>query len=261
MPRQRPGHPGRCPTAWAAMPGRDRSRVRIASENPSPSAPIRFAVGTRTPSKASSAVGLPRMPILCSVRSTAKPGRSVSTMKHEIRACRSAPGSVTANTVTRSATDPWLMKRFVPVITYSSPSATARVRMAAASEPASASVRAKAMSLRPVARSGNQRARCSSSPASRRGSAPSSWTARMSPVVAQARLSCSIARQTVRRSAPTPPWDSGNGRPRISYSARRSLRSAGNSPARSTSAARGATRSSARAATVSRRSRCSSVSR
>ena len=33
-------------------------------------------------------------------------------------------------------------------------------------------------------------------PASRSGSAPSSWTARIRPVVAQARLICSIARQT-----------------------------------------------------------------
>ena len=40
---------------------------------PSPSSPIRFAAGTRTPSKASSAVGLPRIPILCSMRVTLKP--------------------------------------------------------------------------------------------------------------------------------------------------------------------------------------------
>ena len=61
------------PTAWAAIPGRLRSSVRIAMSNPSPSAPRRFAAGTRTLSKASSAVGLPRRPILCSIRVTAKP--------------------------------------------------------------------------------------------------------------------------------------------------------------------------------------------
>ena len=49
------------------------------------------------------------------------------------------------------------MKRLAPSMTQPSPSRTARVRMAAASEPASASVRAKAMSVRPAARSGNQR--------------------------------------------------------------------------------------------------------
>ena len=76
---------------------------------------------------------------------------------------------------------------------------------AAASDPASASVSAKAMSCSPLASAGNQRACCSGVPASVIGSDPSSWTARMSPVVAQARLSCSTARQTVRSSPPSPP--------------------------------------------------------
>ena len=49
--------------------------------------------------------------------------------------------------MTRSATDPWLMKRLDPEMTYSSPSRSARVRVAAASEPASASVIAKADEL------------------------------------------------------------------------------------------------------------------
>ena len=53
----------------------------------------------------------------------------------------------------------------------------------------------------------------------RTGSAPSPWTARMRPVVAQARLSCSIARQSVSSSPPRPPYSSGNGRPRMSCSA------------------------------------------
>ena len=56
--------PWAMPTAWAAIPGRLRSNVRMASSNPSPSSPMRFAAGTRTPSNASSAVGLPRMPHL-----------------------------------------------------------------------------------------------------------------------------------------------------------------------------------------------------
>ena len=66
--------PWAIPTACAAIPGRLRSNVRIAMPNPSPSSPIRLAAGTRTPSKASSAVGLPRIPILCSIRGTEKPG-------------------------------------------------------------------------------------------------------------------------------------------------------------------------------------------
>ena len=83
---------------------------------------------------------------------------------------------------------------------------------------------------------------------------PSSWTARISPVVAQARLSCSIARQSVRRSAPRPPYSRGTAGPGCPAAARSSLRSWGNSPVRSISAARGATRSSASVRTASRRS-------
>ena len=47
------------PTAWAAIPGRDRSNVCIAIAKPWPSSPSRLPTGTRTPSKASSAVGEP----------------------------------------------------------------------------------------------------------------------------------------------------------------------------------------------------------
>ena len=42
---------------------------------------MRLAAGTRTSSKWSSAVGEPRIPILCSRRGAEKPGVSVSTMK------------------------------------------------------------------------------------------------------------------------------------------------------------------------------------
>ncbi len=193
------------------MPGRLRSSVRIASSNPWPTSPTRFASGTRTPVKLNSAVGEPRMPILCSIRSTANPGMSFSTMKHESRLWRgvSAASSVTAKTAIRSATLPWLMKRFEPSRTHSAPSPLpgrrALVRAAATSLPASASVRAKAMSFRPAARSGNQRSFCSSVPARSSGSDASSWTARIRPLVAQTRLICSTARQTVSSSPPRPP--------------------------------------------------------
>ena len=130
-----------------------------------------------------------------------------------------------------------------------------------ASEPASASVSAKAMSRSPDASDGNQRDRCSSVPARSIGSEPSSWTARISPVVAQARLSCSMARQSVRRSPPRPPYASGNGRPRMSCAASSARTSCGNSDVRSISAARGAIRSSARTRTASRSISWSSVRR
>ena len=94
--------------------------------------------------------------------------------------------------------------------------ADGRVRIAAASEPASASVRANAMSRSPDASRGNQRACCSGVPARSSGSEPSSWTARISPVVAQARLSCSTARQTSgarRRARRARPGTAGPGCP------------------------------------------------
>ncbi len=57
----------------------------------------------------------------------------------------SAPlsGSVTAKTITKSASLPPVMKVFSPLITHWSPSRRARVRMLRASEPASGSVIAK----------------------------------------------------------------------------------------------------------------------
>ena len=91
--------------------------MRIAIAKPSPSSPIRFAAGTRTPLNASSAVGLPRIPILCSIRGTEKPSVGTSTTKHDSRLWRAPSGSVSAKTVMRSATDPWLMNRFEPSIT------------------------------------------------------------------------------------------------------------------------------------------------
>jgi hypothetical protein len=62
-------------------------------------------------------VGLPRIPILCPILVTPKPSAGTSTTKHERRRRRSASGFVTAKTVMRSATDPWLMNRFEPVRT------------------------------------------------------------------------------------------------------------------------------------------------
>ncbi len=94
-----------------------RSRVAIAILKPSPSAPSRFAAGTRTSSNVSSAVGEPRMPILCSTRGAAKPGVSVSTMKALIPLRPPAAGSVRAKTVSTLATEPWVMKRLLPLST------------------------------------------------------------------------------------------------------------------------------------------------
>ena len=79
------------------MPGRDRSRICIASLNPWPSTPNRFSAGTRQPSKMSSPVVEPLIPSFGSIRPTWNPGRSASTRKAEMPLCPSV-GSVFANT-------------------------------------------------------------------------------------------------------------------------------------------------------------------
>ena len=72
--------PWAMPTAWAPMAGRLRSRVCMAMVKPMPSSPTRLAAGTRTSSKTTSAVGLPRRPILSSCGATLTP-QSASTTK------------------------------------------------------------------------------------------------------------------------------------------------------------------------------------
>ena len=72
------------PSAWAAIPGRERSSTRIAVRNPVPSSPTSASAGTRQPSNTSSPVVEPLMPIFGSIRATEKPGASFSTMKAEI---------------------------------------------------------------------------------------------------------------------------------------------------------------------------------
>jgi hypothetical protein len=187
------------------MPRRERSSVSIAILNPSPSSPSRFSTGTRTSSKVSSAVGEPRIPILCSTRGAAKPGVSASTMKALIPLRPPASGSVRAKTVSRFATLPWVMKRLLPLRTYSSPSRTARIRLAATSLPAAASVSAKAASHSPEARRGKYRSFCSSLPARMIGSAPSFWTMGMSEVVASARAISSTRMDCAIVSSAVPP--------------------------------------------------------
>ena len=103
-------------------------------------------------------------------------------------------------------------------------------------------------------------ARCSSSPASLRPSEPSSCTARRRPVVAQTLEISSIATSTISAPVPVPPYSSSKGRPKMSYSRNSSTMSHGNSAVLSISSARGATRSRASVRTMSRISRCSSVS-
>ena len=90
-------------------------------------------------------------------------------------------------------------------------------------------------------------------------SEPSSWTARMRPLVAQTFETSSIATRASSVPVPVPPHSSSKRRPKISCSRKSSTTSQGNSCEASISAARGAIRSRARSRTSSRISRCSSL--
>ena len=77
-----------------------------------------------------------------------------------------SPSPVRAVIVTHSVTSvpALVMKIFAPLTTHSPSRSSARVRVAPASEPASASVRPNAASLLPEARSGSHCRLCSSVP-------------------------------------------------------------------------------------------------
>ncbi len=108
---------------------------------PAASSPSRFAAGTRQPSKTSSPVVEPAIPNFSSSRATSNPGVPASTRNALIPAWP-ASGSVFAKTVYSPATPAFVMNRFEPSSTYSSPSSLAVVRIAAESEPEPASVNA-----------------------------------------------------------------------------------------------------------------------
>ena len=151
------------------------------------------------------------------------------------------------------------MKRLLPLRTYSSPSRTAVVRIAAESEPEPASVSAYAGSHSPLASLGRYASFCACEPASLRPSEPSSCTASRRPLVAQTFETSSIATSASSVPVPEPPCSSSKSSPKISCSRKSSTMSQGNSCDSSISAARGATRSRASVRTSSRISRCSSV--
>ena len=78
------------PQATAEMLSRPRSSTFIAVLKPCPgSPPMMFAAGTRTFSRITSQVLVPRWPIFLSVLPNLMPGRSAGTMKDETPA---APG-------------------------------------------------------------------------------------------------------------------------------------------------------------------------
>src|SRR5690349_580691 len=129
------------PTACAPMVGRVWSSVASAVLNPVPGSPMMQSPGIRQFSKYSSVVGDPLMPILCSLGPALKPSSSLCTMNDEMPLAPLS-GSVTAMTVYQVDLPPLEIQHLVPLRIQSSPSATALVRIAAASLPASRSLSA-----------------------------------------------------------------------------------------------------------------------
>src|SRR5690349_19451647 len=126
------------PSAPAAIHGRLRSKVFIATLKPSPSWPTSALFGMTTSSKITSQVLEQRCPILSSLRPIFTPGVLASTTKQVMPLCFLFLSKV-ANTVNHEATPPLVIQRFCPFRTYSSPFFSTLVDRLATSEPASGS--------------------------------------------------------------------------------------------------------------------------
>ena len=87
------------PQAPAAIHGRLRSKVFIATLNPWPSSPTRFALVSFTSSRITSEVSLARWPSLSSLRPTEIPAASRGTTKQVMPLCRSRGSPILPNTV------------------------------------------------------------------------------------------------------------------------------------------------------------------
>ncbi len=126
---------------------------------------------------------------------------------------RSPVRAVTVTTLVIAVPE-FVMNDLAPSTTQLSPSSTALVRVAPASDPASGSVRPKAASARPATRSGSQRSFWSGVPKVRIGLIPRPTPAdRVMPIDWSTRPSSSMATQRLVKSASAPPNSSGTTRP------------------------------------------------
>ena len=128
----------------------------------------------------------------------------------------SAASPVTAVTMTNEvmSVPELVMNALLPLITQASPSTTAVVRVAPASEPPPDSVSPNAPSSSPAHRLGSHRSFSSAEPNRYNGIAPSDTAA--SSVIAtdeSTRASSSIARYRANESPPIPPCSTGKGSP------------------------------------------------
>src|ERR1039457_3248954 len=149
-----------------------RASLRHESGPRIPLTPGRTALsGTRTESKDSSEVTDARSDSLLCTSEVVKPRAPRSMRKPR------TPESVIAHTTAMSAIEPLVIHILVPLITQSSPSRRAEVRIEVGSDPASGSVSPKQPIARPAAISGSQRAFCSSLPYAEMGNIASDpWT-------------------------------------------------------------------------------------
>ena len=118
-----------------------------------------------------SLVGQPMMPILSSALPQLTPGLFISTMK-VVMPLLPLLGSVLQKTMAKSEMGAAVMKHLRPLMIQSSPSRTAEVDTALASEPAPGSVRAKQGYFLPSAMGRRYFSSCSGVPASSRGPLP-----------------------------------------------------------------------------------------
>src|SRR5271165_1765427 len=215
--------------------------------------------GIRQSSKYNSVVGEPLMPSLRSLGPTVKPGSSLCTMNAEIPLAPLS-GSVTVITVYQLDLPPLVIQHLAPLSTHSSPSRRARVRIAAASLPASRSDSAYDAIASPEASVGSTCFFSSSEPRRIRPIVPSLLTAGISDADASTRATSSITMQVATESAPCPPYSSGTCTAEKPDSLSALSASSGNRAFSSTSAACGAISFSHRSRSTARNSLCSSGS-
>ncbi len=98
----------------AGSDSRPRLRVSSAIFRPSPSAPIRFATGTRTPSSRVTPFSMPRRPMKALRCSTTTPGQSHSTTKAEMPPGCPSDSGTRAMMTARSAMVPLVVHSFTP---------------------------------------------------------------------------------------------------------------------------------------------------
>ena len=105
------------PRAWAATMTRVVSKKCMSSRKPCPSFPTRFAWGTRTSSRAISAVSLARIPSFPWILFRVTPFASAGTMIRLKLLCFFSSGFVMHWVTMKSQTVPLVMNILLPLIT------------------------------------------------------------------------------------------------------------------------------------------------